>query len=90
MTLTVTLDKAGRVVLPKAMRDELNLEAGDALRLDCEGDRVTMQAIRSASPLRKEQGVWIFRGSKKLTAELTDRVLLNLRDARDLSQSSGE
>lgn len=77
---TVTLDKAGRVVLPKSMRDELHLESGDTLELELEGDRVTLRPIRSASPLRKEQGVWVFRGGGRLSAAATDKVL---REARE-------
>jgi AbrB family looped-hinge helix DNA binding protein len=33
MTTPVTLDKAGRVVLPKPVRDEMQLCAGDSLEL---------------------------------------------------------
>jgi AbrB family looped-hinge helix DNA binding protein len=32
MNTTVTLDKAGQVVIPKTLRDELRLEAGDLFR----------------------------------------------------------
>ena len=57
MNTTVTVDRAGRVVLPKTLRDELRLEAGDSLQLESEGERVTLRPIRSKSPLRKERGV---------------------------------
>lgn len=83
MNTTVTLDKAGRVVIPKILRDELHLEPGDTLKLECEGERVTLRPVRSASPLRKEHGVWVFRGSKKLAASATDRALRELREERD-------
>jgi len=82
-TTTVTIDKAGRVVIPKALRDELQLEPGDALELESEGDRMTLRPVRSTSPLRKEQGVWVFHGSKRLSADVTDAVLQDLREERD-------
>lgn len=85
MTTTLTLDKAGRVVIPKALRDELHLEPGDALEVESEGERITLRALRSASPLRKEHGVWVFRGSKKLSAATTDKTLRDLRESRDRS-----
>jgi AbrB family looped-hinge helix DNA binding protein len=83
MNTTVTLDKAGRVVIPKTLRDELHLEPGDALSLKSEGERVTLRPVRSASPLRREHGVWVFRGSQRLSAAATDQVLRNLREQRD-------
>lgn len=43
----MTIDKAGRVVIPKKIREELRLGAGDSLVLECEGtisrcDRYTL------------------------------------------------
>jgi len=83
MTTTVTLDRAGRVVIPKSLREELRLEPGDQLELESEGERVTMRPMRASSPLRKEHGVWVFRGSKKIPASTTDVVLAQLREERD-------
>jgi AbrB family looped-hinge helix DNA binding protein len=34
MTSRLTVDKAGRVVLPKPVRDELQLSPGDSLELE--------------------------------------------------------
>ncbi|HXB70723.1 MAG TPA: AbrB/MazE/SpoVT family DNA-binding domain-containing protein [Candidatus Acidoferrales bacterium] len=83
MNTTVTLDKAGRVVIPKSLRDELHLESGDTLELESEGERVTLRPVRSGSSLRKEHGVWVFRGGKKLAAATTDKALRDLREKRD-------
>jgi AbrB family looped-hinge helix DNA binding protein len=83
MNTTVTLDKAGRVVIPKTLRDELHLEPGDKLELESEGERVTLRPVRSASPLRKEHGVWVFRSGRKLSAAVTDKALQDIRDRRD-------
>jgi AbrB family looped-hinge helix DNA binding protein len=83
MNTTVTLDKAGRVVIPKTLRDELRLEPGDSLTLESNGDRVTLRPVRSASALRKEHGIWVFRGGRKLMAAETDRALESARKERD-------
>ncbi len=83
MNTTVTLDRAGRVVIPKTLRDELHLEPGDTLELESEGERVTLRPVRSASPLRKERGVWVFRRGKQLFAAATDKALWDIRDCRD-------
>jgi AbrB family looped-hinge helix DNA binding protein len=82
---TVTLDKAGRVVIPKALRDELHLESGDTLELGCEGETVTLRPMRSSTPLRKERGVWVFRTGEALPASVADAVLRESRGQRGRS-----
>ncbi len=80
MHTTVTIDRAGRIIVPKALRDALQLEAGDTLELESEGDRLTLRPVRAGSALRKEQGVWVFRrGGAPITAEATNTVLDQVR-----------
>jgi AbrB family looped-hinge helix DNA binding protein len=78
----VTLDKAGRVVLPKIVRDELRLNPGDTLELTVEGEQMTLRPQRATSPLQKERGVWVFRSGEKLTAAETRETLRKIREQR--------
>ena len=64
--VVLTVDKAGRVVILKALRDDLRLEPGDALELESEGELVMLRPVRSSKPLRKERGIWVFRTGRKL------------------------
>ena len=82
MDAKVTLDKAGRVVLPKILRDELHLSPGDTLELTVEGDQMTLRPQRATSPLQKERGVWVFRSGEKLTATETREALGKIREQR--------
>jgi AbrB family looped-hinge helix DNA binding protein len=82
MRSTVTLDKAGRVVIPKPLRDELRLAPGDSLTLESDGDQITLRPVRSSSPLRKKRGIWVFHGGRKITATETDRALESERQVR--------
>ncbi len=83
MATTVTIDRAGRIIVPKALRDALHLEAGDTLELEAEGERMTLRPVRPGSALRKEQGVWVFRrGGAAITTEATNAVLDEVRAQR--------
>ncbi|MBV9304198.1 MAG: AbrB/MazE/SpoVT family DNA-binding domain-containing protein [Acidobacteriaceae bacterium] len=83
MTTTVTIDKAGRLVIPKMLRDELHLEPGDVLELECDGSRMVFRPPRSGSALQKKHGVWVFHGSRALTIAATNKVLHDTREERD-------
>ena len=74
MTAKLTLDKAGRVVLPKCLRDQLQLAPGDTLRLETEGQRITLLPLRPSAPLKKELGIWVYHG------ESTDLSIPDLLD----------
>jgi AbrB family looped-hinge helix DNA binding protein len=62
MTTQLTVDKAGRVVLPKPVRDELRLSPGDALQLETDGERITLRPVRPKATLKKEFGIWVYQG----------------------------
>ena len=83
MGTTVTLDKAGRVVIPKTLRDELRLIPGDTLALESDGDLLMLRPVRSSSPLWKKRGIWVFHGDRKISAAETERALENVRQGRD-------
>ena len=79
MNTILTIDSAGRVVIPKTLRDELRLAPGDTLALESDGERLTLRPVRSGSALHKEHGIWVFRSGRKISAEETDRALEDLR-----------
>jgi AbrB family looped-hinge helix DNA binding protein len=89
MKSTVTLDRAGRVVLPKTLRDEMRLSPGDTLDLTVKGDEVTLRPRRIATPLQKERGVWVFRTGKPLSADETEKTLHNIRTQRHSRDAGG-
>ncbi len=83
MTTILTLDKAGRVVLPKPLRDELELAAGDTLELESRGEQIMLRPVRGSAPLQKERGIWVYRTGRPLTAATTDQTLRQIREERD-------
>lgn len=84
MITTITMDRAGRVVLPKAVRDELNLSGGDSLTLETDGHRVTLQPARAGGHLISKNGFWVFRGDgPAVTQEDSNRWIKELREERE-------
>ncbi|HXA49145.1 MAG TPA: AbrB/MazE/SpoVT family DNA-binding domain-containing protein [Candidatus Acidoferrum sp.] len=51
--MELTIDKAGRVVIPKSVRDGLGFQAGDILELDRQGD---VLRLRPKAPVSKSGG----------------------------------
>ena len=66
---SAVLDNAGRIVIPKAMRDELGLAPGDPVSIELDDERVTIRPERPASAMRKEQGLWVFRGGERISGD---------------------
>jgi AbrB family looped-hinge helix DNA binding protein len=85
MAKNLSLDRAGRVVLPKALRDSLGLEPGDHLTVESNGDRITLRPVRLQATLMKEHGIWVYQGeaSDQSIPDLIDRE----RDQRIREQS---
>lgn len=75
MTTKLTLDRAGRVLLPKMLRQELHLGPGDILQLDSQGEEITLRPVRPKALLKKERGVWVYQGEPAHVSipELIDR-----------------
>ncbi len=83
MHATVTIDKAGRIVIPKPVRDKLRLGAGDILALEAEDDQFVLKPIHPGTRLTKERGVWVFHGSKPLSLEEANELVDRARAERD-------
>jgi AbrB family looped-hinge helix DNA binding protein len=85
MNTRLIIDKAGRVVIPKPLREELHLEAGDSLEMESTGEQITLRPVRGSGPLTKEHGVWVFHAGQPLPASATDEMLHLIREERDLA-----
>lgn len=61
--LEATLDKFGRIVIPKLIRDHLGLKIGAMFRVEEQEDRLILQVIDPVSPIQIEEGVAIYTGT---------------------------
>jgi AbrB family looped-hinge helix DNA binding protein len=78
--MTVSIDRAGRVVIPKDVRDRLALEADAELEIEIEGDVIRLTPVRRAGRRVVEVDGWpvIERGDG---ASITDADVQRWRDA---------
>lgn len=72
----VPIDKAGRVVLPKWVRERANLLPGDELKVSLDGQRIQLEpAVEESGVVRKGKAL-VFRSQsrQKVTTDLVERV----------------
>jgi AbrB family looped-hinge helix DNA binding protein len=76
MTSTITMDAAGRVVLPAQIRKKLHLQAGSKLRLDIVADRLelTPEPEETARVTRKGGRLVLAETGKPFDAAATVRA----------------
>lgn len=62
LKVKIAIDRAGRIIIPKPIREALHLKPGDSLELESAGDQITLRRIRPKVTLKKEYGVWVYEG----------------------------
>lgn len=74
---TLQIDTAGRVVLPKTVRDIFGLKAGDELRLDIDEHGIRLEPSAKEGRLVREGKVLVFRSGsgEPITNEMVNSVL---------------
>ena len=74
--MKITVDRAGRVSIPKTLRRELRLSPGDTLHIEARGEQITLRPVRPKALLKKERGLWVYQGepSSQSIPDLIDRV----------------
>lgn len=71
---TITIDGAGRVVIPKPLRETLGLSAGDSLQVSASDQGLLLQPVREKVTLVKELGVWVYNPGQPLEGSVTDLI----------------
>jgi AbrB family looped-hinge helix DNA binding protein len=74
MNATVEIDKAGRIVVPKKMREALHLTPGTRLTIVRQGERLTLEPNVPTSELVQQDGLWVMAGGSRLTADEVNAV----------------
>lgn len=77
-----TIDAAGRLVIPKALRDELSIVGGDSLRLTARDGRIEIEPVIAPSRIVEIDGVAVITpltDVAPLDAEAVRAVLESIR-----------
>ena len=80
MKSTLTIDKAGRMVLPQKVRKQFGLRTGSELELRVSANAITLCPAETKPALTKERGLYVHEGTPDDT--LLDSVEL-ARDDHD-------
>jgi AbrB family looped-hinge helix DNA binding protein len=83
MNARLSIDRAGRLVLPKPVRDQLHLEQGESLEMESFDDHVILRPARGNPAMRKKRGVWVFGTGTPLKASVVNETIQGVRAERD-------
>jgi AbrB family looped-hinge helix DNA binding protein len=80
----VSIDGAGRIVLPKEMRDELVIRPGDLLKVSIQGNEVTLRpSEQKAGFVRKGKALIFSRETADvLGRDMVEEILTQEREER--------
>lgn len=89
MNARITIDSAGRLILPKAVREALRIGPGDTLELESDDEHVVLHPVRVPPGISKERGVWVYRSGKPTDISIPDLIEeQRRRRSRDLLPDS--
>ena len=77
MATTIPIDKAGRVVLPKAIRERMHLHEGSRLHVDVVGDKIELTPEAEEVQIEERDGLRVIVGWEGFDAAEA------VRDARE-------
>ncbi len=88
--ILIPIDQAGRIVLPKNVRQELAIQPGDMLRLSVQGTQVTLALSEVKAGFQRKGKALVFTtaGEETFGHEAVDTLLNELRGERMLLSAS--
>lgn len=61
--MKTTIDRFGRIVVPKTVRERLGLRTGDEIEIKEQADGIVLKHVEKAYPLQVKDGVLIYTGT---------------------------
>jgi len=91
-SILIPIDQAGRIVLPKDVREELAIKPGDTLKVSIHGSCSVILTLNKEKPgfVRKSKAlVFSSQGDEMLNHETLEQILEHERDEREMGATSG-
>jgi AbrB family looped-hinge helix DNA binding protein len=76
--MKTTVDRFGRVIVPKGIRDRLGLVPGSEMTIDEHENEVVLKLVDQGAPTKLESGILVFAGAAK--SDITDAVRMQRED----------
>lgn len=85
--MKTTLDRFGRLVIPKEIRDKLGLKPGTEVEIGEQANEVVLKPVDQETPLKREAGILVYTGTP--TGDLREAIRAH-REDRLLRAASGK
>lgn len=72
--MKITIDKTGRIVIPKRIRERYNMHPSTPIELETGAEGVFLKVIAQQPSLIKKQGILIHHGSDTVSLDTADLV----------------
>lgn len=60
--METTLDRFGRIVIPKSVREDLGLKPGAVLQIEQDGEKILLEPLHPKPHVVDKKGVLVFSG----------------------------
>ena len=74
MSATVEIDKSGRIVVPKKLRDELHLTPGTRLTVERAGERLVLEQEYPVAHLEIRDGIPLIVGGRPTNIDIPELI----------------
>ena len=79
--MTVTIDSAGRIVVPKSLRERFNLIAGTELDMEVSGECLQLRKVGAEPALVRKKGILVHHGADRANLDIAAFIRAE-RDSR--------
>ena len=88
--MTITIDRAGRIVVPKRLRERFNLVAGTELEIAARADCLQLRRVDAEPALVRKRGILVHHGGPHMDLDVAAfiRAERDSRSRRVLPESS--